>query len=133
MKLTAGGSPERIARFHSRDGQRRIRVERQGISYTPLEVEEPGPRDHRRVVGGEARRRGEDRRSRRLHSITHCRGKGTIAGDAATKNDALPVERLDGARRLLDERSDERVLKSPRDGPTVAFEIVTPAYRMQDR
>ena len=89
----------------------------------PLEAEESGARDHRRVVGREPRRRREDlapaspSRSRiaatsvRLHATPP---PSTIRGRPRNSR---------GARRLLDERLDERILKRARDAGTIALDV----------
>ena len=104
-----------------------VEVERR--LFAALEMKQSGARDHRRVVGREARRRREDLDPARLESFPHRGDERRVARDAAAEHDARAAELPRGAGGLLDERVDQRVLKRARDRAAVRRRGSTPSPR----
>src|SRR5688572_21436268 len=91
----------------TRDRAGRVGIEVETGALAPLESEKRGASDHRRVVGGEARTRGEHVDTLGLESRSHRVSEGAIAGDSSTQHHALPGECVRRARGLLDEGVDQ--------------------------
>src|SRR5258705_13460082 len=89
-----------------------VEVERRTLA--PLEVKKGGTRDHRRVVRRETRSRRVHLGAEWPHARLHRVGEGAIAGHTTAEHHARAAELLDGARRLLHERVDQRVVKAAR-------------------
>src|SRR5262249_24972502 len=97
-----------------------------------LEMEQTGTRDHRGIVGREARRRRIHSYPALLESCAHRGDQRSVARDAAAEHDAVAPELASRAQGLLDERVDERILKRARDGGALRVDAVTGGlYRVE--
>src|SRR5688572_17193226 len=84
----------------TRDRAGRVGIEVETGALALLESEKRGASDHRRVVGGEARTRGEQVDTLGLESRSHCVREGAVAGDSAAKDHALSGECIRRTRGL---------------------------------
>ena len=101
--------------------QRGERIEVERRAHAALEVEQAGARDHRGVVRREARRSARTpRRPRRLHALAHRGASARLHATPPPSTTRCASELLGRARRLLDERVDDRVLKGARDVRVIA-------------
>ena len=104
------------------EGHRGVRVEGPVARRTPFGVEERSAGDHGGVVGGEASRGREHRRSQVAEPPLHCLHERAVAGDATTEH--YPAAAMFPRRtiRLLHQRVHQRVLKGARDVRRVGIE-----------
>lgn len=91
-------------------------------------MKESGPGDHRGVVRGQACRGGEYLDPSTGESFPHGGRERGVACDSTAEHDPLSPVLPQGARRLFDERIDERVLK--RAGNLRAMRIDVLARRL---
>src|SRR5438128_5565614 len=80
-----------------------------------LEVKEARSRNHRGIIGRQSRTWRKHRCAKFSCRFGHRRGEGTIARDTSAEHDALATMLPCCARRLLDQRSHERVVEGTRD------------------
>src|SRR5688500_7679517 len=91
----------------------RVQIKRSALAA--IVVMKSRTRDHGGVVRGEARRRSEDLSADFLEPPVHRLHQRRVARDTPAKDDSLPAELACGAKGLLHQCVDQRVLKSARD------------------
>src|SRR5205814_1378155 len=94
----------------TRDRAAGVGIEVETGSLALLEAEEPGAGNHGGVVRRQPGTRREDHSTLWLEPGSHGRGEGTVAGDAATEDDALSRE----SRRGVVTRGAEQAVFAPR-------------------
>src|SRR5256885_12512208 len=107
----------------ARDSAAGVGVEIQTGSLAVFEAKKSGARDHRGIICRKPRRRCENSDAFGLQPRTHRGGKCTVACDAATENDSRSPKRVSCAPGFLNQRVDQRVLKSACNVAFVSFDI----------
>src|SRR5688500_2041084 len=96
-------------------GATRERVQIKRSALAAIVVVKTRARDHRGVVRSETGRRCEDLGANFLDPLAHRLHQRRVARDTSAKDDSLPAELACGTKSFLDQRVDQRVLKSARD------------------
>jgi hypothetical protein len=84
--------------------------------FTALEMEKTSTSDHRGVIRGQTRTRGEDACTQLRASLPHRGDECPVARYSAPQNDSGSPELSHGPCCLFDEGLDQRVLKGSRNG-----------------
>src|SRR5688572_10471651 len=104
----------------ARQGKGGVGVEVETRKLAALEAEQARTADHRRIVGREPGRRGEDGGTGHRCPLPGRRHERAVARNTAAEHDAPPPMRARGAKRLLAQRLDERILERSREIGAIA-------------
>src|SRR5260221_1930663 len=91
------------------------RVQIESATLALIVVIQPRSRDHCRVVGSKSRRRRIDVCIDLCHALLHRRDERAVTRNTTAEYHACAPECIGCAESLLDERSDQSILKSACD------------------